>query len=157
MNEKQSILQLMMPKAVLKAMTPESIDSIPKNLLEQDMVRINRFPFKVGRESRIKEIEGKLVRVERPKRDDSEPNNNLYLIDAGQPLQISREHFQIEKNSLGYILIDRGSACGVTVGTNKIGGRDSGGESKLNDGDIIAVGTEDTPYLFRFITLESPG
>jgi hypothetical protein len=156
MNEKQSILQLMMPKAVLKALTPEARDSIPHNLLEQDMVRISQFPFKVGRESRIKEIDGKLVRVERPKRDDSEPNNDLYLIDAGQPLHISREHFQIEKNSTGYILIDRGSACGVTVGTSKIGGRDSGGEARLNDGDIIAVGATDTPYLFKFITLESP-
>ena len=40
MNEKQSILQLLMPKAVLKAMTPEARDSIPHSLLEQDMVRI---------------------------------------------------------------------------------------------------------------------
>lgn len=154
MTEKQMIIDIMTPKAVLKAITPEASKSIPVNLMEQDMVRITKFPFSVGRESRIQEIDGKLVTIEREKPHDWAPSNDLYLTDIGKPLQISREHFRIEKSGSDYVLIDRCSACGTTVKSSSIGGRDSGGEIKLEDGDIIAVGDQDTPYFFKFITLE---
>jgi hypothetical protein len=158
MNEKQSTLQLTESVAALKAITPEARDSIPHDsLVEQDMVIINQLPFKVGRESRVKSIEGKQVKTERSKLGDREPNNDLYLIDICRPLHISREHFQIEIDSSGYILIDRGSACGTTVGATTIGGHDSGGGIKLNDGDIIAVGAKGTFYQFKFIVFESQG
>jgi len=153
MNEKESTLQLLMPKAVLKALTPEAKSAVPQGLLELDMVRISQFPFKVGRESRIRELDGKLVRLERTKFTDEDPSNDLYLTDAAEPLHISREHFEIKQDSLSYMLIDRHSACGTSVGGNRIGGRDSGGRMKLEDGDIIAVGAKETPYLFKFITL----
>lgn len=145
----------MTPKAVLKAMTPEAMDSVPHNLLEQGMVRISQFPFNVGRESRTRDVDGKLVTIERTKADDREPSNDLYLTDAGNPMHISREHFRIEQNSSGYMLIDCCSACGTTVGTTRTGGRDTGGKVRLEDGDIIAVGAQNTPYLFKFIALES--
>jgi hypothetical protein len=157
MNEKQSIIQLMAVKAVLKAMTPEAKNSIPRNMLEQDMVRISQFPFKVGREMRIKKIGAELMKVERVKSSDREPTNDLYLTDTHLPRHISKEHFRIEKNSSGYILIDCCSECGTTVGTTRIEDQDSTSETKLEDGDIIAVGTKKTPYLFKFITLESQG
>jgi len=156
MNKKQPTLQLTEPMAALKAMTPEARDSIPHDsLMEQDMITISQLPFKVGRESRVRNIEGKQVKTERSKLGDRGPNNNLYLIDICRPLHISREHFQIEIDSSGYILIDRGSACGTAVGTTTIGGHDSGGGARLNDGDIIAVGAKDTPYLFKFVVLEN--
>ena len=154
MNEKQSIIELMTPKAVLKAMTPEAKDSIPSNMLEQDMVRISQFPFKVGREMRIKKIGGELMKVERVKSSGRESTNDLYLTDARLPRHISKEHFRIEKNSSGYMLIDCCSECGTTVGSTRIEDQDSNTEAKLEDGDIIAVGTKKTPYLFKFITLE---
>ncbi|GAV19205.1 FHA domain protein [Mariprofundus micogutta] len=153
MNEKDSILQILTPKAVLKAMSPEAAASIPQVLLEQGMVRITRFPFKVGRESRVREFEGKMVRLERDKFDGREPSNDLYLIDVAQPLHISREHFQIEREGSEYMLVDRNSACGVSVGSVRVGGRDSGGRIQIEDGDIIAIGAADTPYHFKFIVL----
>jgi len=155
MSEKQSIIQLITAKAVLKAMTPEAKDAIPRNLLEHDMVRICQFPFRVGREMRIKKIGVDLMKVERVKPSKQEPSNDLYLIDTRQPRNISKEHFLIEKSSSGYTLIDCGSDCGTTVGTIRIEGQDSNSEAKLEDGDIIAVGTKNTPYLFKFITLEN--
>jgi len=153
MEDKTSILQLLTPKAVLKPLTPEANASVPQGALEYNMIRIDRFPFSVGRESRVKEVEGKLLQIERIKFTGHEPNNSLYLIDAGRPLNISREHFKIEQNNEGYMLVDRYSACGTRVGSSCIGGGDRGGKIRLNDGDIIAVGTENTPYLFKFITL----
>ena len=155
MNDKVEILQLLVPKAVLKAITPGAKDCVPRGQLEHGFIRINQFPFSVGRESRIKEINGKLTRVERIKFTDHEPNNDLYLIDSERPMNISREHFTIAKDGNGYTLIDRFSACGTSVETNRIGGHDSGGQIKLEDGDIIAIGGEDTPYRFKFICLEN--
>ncbi len=155
MHDKASIRQLLTPKAVLKPITPEANACVPRGQLEHGFIKISSFPFSVGRESRVKESGGKWMRIERVKFTDHEPNNDLYLIDAVRPLNISREHFAIVKNSIGYVLIDRNSACGTNVGTNRIGGRDSGGQSKLEDGDIITVGGKNTPYQFQFICLES--
>ncbi len=155
MNDKTSILKLLTPKAVLEAISPEANASVPPSQIEHGFVKINQFPFSVGRESRVKESEGKLIRIERVKFTDHEPNNDLYLIDAVRPLNISREHFTIVKNSNGYVLIDRYSACGTAIGTNRIGGRDSGGQARLEDGDIIMIGGEDSPYRFKFICLEN--
>jgi len=156
MNKKQPTFQLTGSMAAMKAITPEAIDSIPPDsLVEQDMVTICQLPFRVGRESRVRTIEGKEVKTERSKLDGRDSNNNLYLIDICRPRHISREHFQIEVDSSGYILIDRGSACGTAVGRTKIGGHDNGGGARLNDGDIIAVGAKGTPYLFKFIVLEN--
>jgi len=153
MDDKLTTLQLLTPKAVLQAMTPESKASVPNGVLERDLVRINQFPFNVGRESRISQVGGKLIRTERVKHSQGDSSNHLYLADAGRPLNISREHFRIDQNGDDYVLIDRCSACGTSVDNQHIGGRDSGGRITLKDGDIIALGVEDTPYVFKFITL----
>ncbi len=155
MHDKTSILQLLTPKAVLKAITPEAKAAVPTGRLEHGFIKISQFPFSVGRESRVQESGGKLTCIERVKFTDHEPNNDLYLIDAVRPLNISREHFSIVKSRNGYVLFDRKSACGTAVGANRIGGRDSGGQTTLEDGDIITVGSENTPYQFQFICLES--
>jgi pSer/pThr/pTyr-binding forkhead associated (FHA) protein len=154
MDEKQKILKVITPIAVLKAMTPEAKKAVPQTLLVEDMVGIRKFPFRIGRESRIKRINGKLERIERAKLDDREPSNDLYLIDDGHLLNISREHLQIERNGNEYLLIDRGSACGTRVGEAVVGGHDAIGRLTLMDGDIIAIGAKSTPYLFQFITLD---
>jgi len=153
MDNKSATLQLLTPKAVLQAMTPEARASVSQGALEGDLIRINRFPFSVGRESRVSEVDGKLIRTERVKHVDGSPSNDLYLADTNRPLNISREHFRIHQTNNGYMLHDRCSACGTSVENQRIGGRDSGGEIALKDGDIIAIGVEDTPYIFKFITL----
>ena len=76
---------------------------------------------------------------------------SLYLLDSGDLLQISREHFQINKTIDGYVLVDRGSKCGVSINGKRVGGQSGEVEMKLNDGDVIGIGTTQTLYLFTFI------
>ncbi len=151
---KDALLAVLSPKAVLKALTPEAREAIPQALLIEDVVVIRSFPFKVGRESRVRKVNGKVERVERPKRDDGNPTNDLYLIDGGHLLNISREHFQIEKDGEGYVLVDRESACGTTIDEVRVGGADLGGRQRLADGNVIAVGARGTPYCFQFISFD---
>lgn len=152
MDAKQTILSLFLPKAVLKALTPEAERAVPDGMLQAGFIGIRHFPYKVGRESRSAIVDGQILRTERPRSGNREPNNDLYLIDLGEQMQISREHFQIESTPDGYLLVDRSSACGTTVGGIHIGGGDTGGSAPLKDGDTIAIGTESTPYLFTFIS-----
>jgi pSer/pThr/pTyr-binding forkhead associated (FHA) protein len=154
MDEKQKILEAITPVAVLKAMTPEAKRAVPHASLVEGVIGIRKFPFRIGRESRVKKINGKMERIERAKLDDREPSNDLYLIDDGHLLNISREHLQLEKNGSEYLLIDRGSACGTRVGDVVVGGHDDIGRLILTDGDIIAIGSKSTPYLFQFISLD---
>ena len=152
MNDKQTILTLLLPKAVLKAMTPEAERAVPDGMIESGLISIRQFPFRVGRESRGAIVDGEFQRTERPRFGNRKPDNDLYLIDAGPLLHISREHFQIESTAEGYLLVDRGSACGTTVGGISVGGGDAGGSAPLRDGDTIGIGTESTPYRFTFIS-----
>jgi hypothetical protein len=152
MDEKQAIIKLIMPKAVLKALTPEAYRAIPKNLQVSDMACIKKYPFCIGRESRVTLVDGKLE-MERRTLSDCEPNNDLYLIDFGEFLNISREHLMIDQRDNGYIVIDRGSDSGTFIGEKRVGGGDSGGTSELKDGDIIAIGAHSTPYRYKFISL----
>jgi pSer/pThr/pTyr-binding forkhead associated (FHA) protein len=154
MDEKRKILDKIMPRAVLKAMSAEAVEAIPQNQRVDDMVVIRTFPFRIGRESRVRSVNGILERTERSKMADREPNNDLYLVDAGKLLNISREHLQIEKQSDSYTLLDRGSACGTKVEGLAVGGEDSGGTATLRDGDVISIGTSTTPYVYRFIVLD---
>lgn len=154
MDEKETILMDVLPKAVLQALTPEAREAVQSAQLVGDAVVILDFPFRVGRESRIRKIDGRIERIERPKGKEGPPNNDLYLVDRGQLLNISREHFQIEKVTDGYVLVDRGSACGTRVGEELVGSGDMGGRSILRDGDVIAAGTKGTPYLFRFYSFD---
>ena len=153
MDDKQAILKILLPKAVLKAMTPEAERAAPDGIIESGLIRIQQFPFKVGREARVAMIDGELLIIDRPPRvANGKPNNDLYLVDGGQPLNISREHFQIESTADGYLLVDRGSACGTTVDGVRVGGNDAGGSAPLRDGAAIGIGTGSTPYLFTFVS-----
>jgi len=153
MDEKLAILNDHLPKAVLKALTPEAIEATPVSCIDGDLIAIMNLPYKVGRESRVAKIKGRLEPVDRPKKDiGSKPNNDLYLVDRGHLLNISREHFQIELRDEGFFLVDRGSACGTKLQDVSLGGEDFGGSVKLQDGDVIGVGAKNTPYLFQFIS-----
>lgn len=154
MDEKQQILEKIFPVAVLMAMSRAAEYSIPQFLMSEGLVPIFSYPFRVGRESRVKLIDGRVERIERVKFKDVDPNNDLYLVDEGHLLNISREHFQIEKNSDKYYVYDRGSACGTLVGDKVVGGSDTDGSIEIKDGDIITVGTKQSPYLFKFVLLD---
>ena len=152
MQDKQALLNHVTPLAVLKAITPESKNAITNSCLGNEIIGIWHFPFRLGRESRVQYVEGEMVHSERVKLNSGKPNNDIYLIDRGQYLQISRQHFQIEKTETGYLLRDRQSACGTVVNTQKIGSEDTGGTCELKDGDIIKIGSADSPYELQFIT-----
>ncbi len=152
--DKQSTLNGLSPKAVLKPMTEEAARAVPGGMIADGLVIIRRFPFRVGRESRFTYVNGEIRRVERQRLGNREPNNDLYLLDPIQPLHVSREHFQIDRTLDGYVLVDRGSACGTIVGDAEIGGKDSGGSIPLKDGDTITVGTSNSPYMYIFVALD---
>lgn len=129
----------------LVALTPEAERS-----LGSESLALSRLPYRIGRECRLVAGPDGLQVAERRKQV-SEPNNDLYLIDPGPRLQVSRAHCLIETDGAGgYRLVDRGSACGTIVGNQKLGGRDAGGQAPLADGDMILVGTSESPFAFRF-------
>ncbi len=154
MDSKKKILKKLVPQAALEALTPEAEMAIPQGMVVDGLVSIRTFPYKIGRESRVQMVKGKIERVERQKLNNREPNNDLYLVDSGQLLNISREHLLIETGADGYLLKDRGSACGTKVNGQSVGGSDSGGVMNLADGDEIVIGTAESPYRFRFINLD---
>jgi len=156
MEDKQDILNAVRPQAVLKPMSAEAAEAVPYHLLTGGYICIRSFPFRIGRESRVRMADGREKLFERPKLCGREPNNDLYLIDTVHPLNVSREHCQIERNATGYQLVDRVSACGSGINGRRMGGQDAGGRCALVDGDIIAVGSDSTPYHYRFITLDQP-
>jgi hypothetical protein len=153
-EEKKILLENMIPKAVLKAMSEEAKHSIIKREFAKDIIPIYNYPFKIGREARVQFVNGEVVLQERHKLSGQEPNNDVYLLDNEEYLQISREHCSIIKNKNGtYTLYDRGSACGSMVNDTKVGGEDYQASTPLKDGDIISLGIENSPYKFKFIIL----
>lgn len=150
MDEKLKFLLAFLPKAILKALTPEAVAAIPEADREGDFVIIKNFPFRAGRESRVVETGGRPELGERREKGNFEPNNDLHLVDCGHKLNICRNHFLIDKNEDGYILIDRGSVCGT-----KISGEDIGSSAPLRDGDVIGIGAVGTPYIYRFISFDN--
>lgn len=156
MEDKRAILAILLPRAVLKAMTPEAERAVPDGMIESGYVSIRRFPFRIGRESRGTLVDGRFHRIERPRDGRQEPNNDLYLVDAGPRLHVSREHLRIERTDEGYLLVDRGSACGTLVGGVRLGAGTDRTCVPLRDGDTIGIGTESTPFRYQFIADLAP-
>jgi pSer/pThr/pTyr-binding forkhead associated (FHA) protein len=128
----------------LVALTPES-----RAALGAPQAEIERFPYRVGRESRgIQRTAAGFVRERRS--PGSRPANDLYLVEPDEPLNVSRAHFQIDRDEAGYVLVDRGSTCGTLVEGEIAGGDTRGGTIALHDGDVIIVGTSKSPYAFKF-------
>jgi len=137
-------------KPILVALTPEAELAIGGEMLE-----LMHFPFRIGREFRVATADKAMKVTERRRQDIAAPNNDLYLKDFGRPLNVSRQHLQIEIDEEGvYRVVDRGSACGTLVGNNYIGGHDQGGESLIQDGEVLVLGTSESPFVFRFVLKE---
>jgi pSer/pThr/pTyr-binding forkhead associated (FHA) protein len=131
-------------RARLVALTPEAQAALGG--LERE---IPRLPYRVGRESRgIQRTPRGFVSERRD--PGARPNNDLYLVEPKEPLNVSREHFQIDQADTGYILVDRASTCGTIVEGQTVGGQARGGRIPLRDGDVIIVGTSRSPYVFKF-------
>ena len=131
-------------RALLVALTPESRIALGAPERELD-----RFPYRVGRESRGMHRTPHGVVSER--RDPgSRPSNDLYLVEHDEPLNVSRQHFEIDRSDTGYVLVDRASTCGTIVEGQAVGGGTRGGTLSLHDGDVIIVGTSRSLYVFKF-------
>ncbi len=131
---------------ILRALTEEA-----KKSMQRDERPIGHVPFRVGRERRVAIVDGEYRSIER-RITDAPPTNDLYLLDLGEKLNVSREHFQIEQEHDGsYVVVDRGSACGTIVDDQPVGGHDEGGRCPLKNGSTIRVGTGSSPYLFEFV------
>ena len=144
MNDNESVLSTSV--AVLVAVSKEA----QLALGGQREVRVTQFLFKVGRESRVAPP-GKPVPIEL--RLGTAPEwNDVYMVEpaSADVLQISREHFAIEYADDQFFLIDRGSAWGTMVAGKQVGGNWTGGRTELRSGDEIIVGTDESPYVFRF-------
>lgn len=63
---------------------------------------------------------------------------------------MSREHFAIDRDDTGYILVDQASTCGTIVEGQSVGAHARGGSIPLHDGDVIIVGISLSPYVFKF-------
>ncbi len=116
----------------------------------QREVRVTQLPFKVGRESRVAPPTNPPIVERRP--GTAPESNDAYLVEraGAHLLQISREHFAIEYASDQFFLVDRGSACGTMVAGIQVGGNRTGGRTELRSGDELIVGTDKSPYVFRF-------
>ena len=132
--------------ATLVALTQEA----ERALGGDGQVRITRFPFKIGRESRSR---NSVSEWERERHVVGPTLNDVCLIEppsAASLLHISREHFAIEYVDNKFFLVDCGSACGTIVAGKRIGGDRAGGRTELQHGDLVVVGTARSPYVFRF-------
>ena len=109
---------------------------------------IERFPFRVGRESRTSSP-APWTRGERRVGDGSQVND-LYLVDEGELLNVSREHFLIEADGDRFFLADRGSVCGTIVGGRTVGGERRYERVEIHDDDVIVAGPETSPFVFKF-------
>jgi pSer/pThr/pTyr-binding forkhead associated (FHA) protein len=128
----------------LKALTPEA-----KAALHGVYLKITHFPFRVGRESRTFDLP-----IDYPnnrRRPDSASNNDLYLFEPGNILNVSREHFLIDAKDDKYVLVDRGSFCGTLVEGELVGEKRKGGWRELADNDVIIVGTSESTFIFKFL------
>lgn len=135
---------------VLRALTPEA-----RQAIQRPERAITHVPYRVGREQRVVLVAGEYRSIER-RQSGASPTNDLYMLDLGEKLNVSREHFQIERDEDGhYVLVDRGSACGTIVDDQPVGGHDQGGRRKLHNGSTIRVGTRHSPILLEFVLPEA--
>lgn len=153
--DKEKIKKQFLPKAVLLAQTDEAAAAIPVKNVSDDMIPIWKFPYRVGRESRVQvDDHGHIVVKERFKHGiRSVPTNDIYLIDFGDRLQISRDHMQLEEEGGRFYLIDVGSKCGCGVNDRRVGADSELERVEIGDGDTIVIGTEKSPYRYTFVVL----
>ena len=127
----------------LAALTPESAGAI-----QAREINIPHLPFRVGRESR--RTRWTQVGLVGERRKAASSNNDLYLVEESEPMNVSREHFLIDRDADGFFLLDRGSMCGTLVEGGLVGGNGRPGRAPLVDHHVIMVGTSLSRYVFKF-------
>jgi len=101
-NEKKELLDSMIPKAVLKAVTEESKHSITRREFGHDIIPIYNYPFKIGREARVNYVDGEVILQERHKLGGDDRNGSMPLKDGDIITLGSKEsHYKFK-----FILLD---------------------------------------------------
>ena len=154
-SAKINLLKTIIPKAVLLPLSKEATSAIVKGSSQNDYISMMTFPFKVGRESRLGESDTGIFLKLRLIASSSKPSNDIYLVNNSREIQISKEHFQIEKHKDCYLLKDRGSTNGMTINGITYGGKKKIFEQELKDGDIIKIGNEKSNLKYQFLVLEN--
>ena len=148
---KSELIDSFLPNAVLIPLTNDAKNSIIDLKNFNKVISMFHFPFRVGRESRTSENERGLFVKLRIFKNDSTPNNDIYLVNCSQSLEISKEHFQIEKKDKDYFIKDRNSTLGTKLNNTDIGKNES---HPLKDEDIIKIGSSNSKYEFQFLILK---
>lgn len=134
-------------RMLLKALTAEMDLSFRGPTLE-----VVEFPFRVGRECRATSPNPR-PSLSPERRGGTPRNNDLYILETGSRLFVSRQHLLIEARDSGFCLMDLFSACGTIVEGRYVGGDHKGGEVALEHQDIVVVGTSNSPYMFKVMLL----
>lgn len=117
--------------------------------LGADYVLLKRLPFRVGREARL----GVPTAMDLERRKGLvPPTNDLYIVEhpSRGPFQISHQHFHIEQVDRGFAVVDCRSERGTIVGGGAIGGNRIGGRAPLADLDVVILGSQSSPFVFKF-------
>ncbi len=153
-NLKNKLINSFIPNAVLIPLTNEAKNSIIDLKKVNNVISIFHFPFKVGRESRMSENDKGLFIKLRILENFSKPNNDIYLFNSTQNLEISKEHFQIEIIDDNFFIKDRNSTLGTKINNEEIGKEKANKYYPLKDGDKIKIGSQNSKYEFQFLILK---
>jgi hypothetical protein len=150
---KSDIIDSFVPNAVLVPLTNEAKNSIVDTKTHNKIISMFDFPFNIGRESRMSLNERGLFVKLRIMKSDSKPNNDIYLANCTDNLEISKEHFLIEKKDNHYFIKDRNSTLGTKLNDEEIGKEKSNTLFPIKDGDIIKIGSSHSTYKYKFLIL----
>lgn len=150
-QDRKELIKKMIPKAVLHAQNEESAFATFRSCFIEETIGIWNFPFRIGRECRIKVLNNENVITSRHSTLSTITNNDLYIVDIADKLQISREHLSIVNEENKYFLIDKSSTCGTYINEVLV---EQMKKHELKDGDIIKLGSAESPYVFEFVVLD---
>lgn len=105
-----------------------------KVALKFETIKIKMFPFKVGR----------FVHEDNSSPEDILTDNNLKIRDVGNSINVSRNHFLIDKMEGHFVVVDRGSQSGVNVNGKKI----SGSVVLDKNTNVVSIGYN-SPFVFK--------
>ena len=114
-------------------------------------ILVETLPFRVGRDLRSGQHSPfRLFRKERRRSSETGPND-VYLAEHSRPQRVSRRHILIDQEGGRLDVEDQRSACGTLVEGEALGGQREGGRRWLNHGDVIIVGGNHSPFVFKFL------
>ena len=120
-------------------------------------ILVEGLPFRMGRDLRNgRRSPFRLFRRERRRSSETGPNH-VYLPEHSRPHRVSRQHLLIDQEGGRFYVEDQRSACGTLVQGETLGGQREGGRRWLNHGDVIIVGGNHSPFVFKFLSHNGSG